>query len=120
VVFEGGDTRRKSLLQGILEEVTGFANLSKSGMFMLQSPLDYFVGRLREILGENGTPLYTGIEAIEVDSSVWVDVPRPRTVPLRIAFGALVKNGGARTEGLSHFKSSSTLTSSFNRHKNTC
>jgi hypothetical protein len=53
-------------------------------MFMLQSPLDYFITSLKAIRDVTGAVLYTGIEAIEIDSSIWVDSSRPRIVTVSI------------------------------------
>ncbi len=44
------------------------------------SPLDLFIERLKLVLDGQGQPLYPGIESIEVDSSVWIDNSRPRTL----------------------------------------
>jgi hypothetical protein len=46
------------------------------------SPLDLFIQRLKAILDQQGQPFYEGIEVIEVDSSLWVDNSRPRTIIL--------------------------------------
>ena len=48
-------------------------------MFQFKSPWDVFIERIKMITDDSGEPLYTGIEAIELDSALWVDVARPRT-----------------------------------------
>ncbi len=65
-------------IAGVLEQVSGFGQVFKRGMFENMSPLDYFIQRLEVIKDDSGKQVYTGIEAIEMEGGLWIDVPRSR------------------------------------------
>ncbi len=70
----------KRLDTGILEEVSGFGRLTKKGLFSTIRPVELFVQKLSEIKDTAGRQFYTGIEVVDLDASMWIDVARPRTV----------------------------------------
>jgi site-specific DNA-cytosine methylase len=62
---------------GVLEQVAGFGMKAKA---VAQSSLDLFIEQIQSILTPDGKQLYTGVVALQVDASCWLEILRPRTL----------------------------------------